>query len=98
MQWWLRIGEKPRQGNASGSGRKTGLTHHFEECNVCEDAATKAETQKIKNEPGADLRDIDADGGHAKPDQYGRGVCRLGRGPARARGGEAFLRRAPFAY
>jgi hypothetical protein len=38
---------KTSAGKASGSGRKTGLTHHLEECNVCNDGAAKAETQKI---------------------------------------------------
>ena len=78
-------------GKASGSGCKSGLTRHLGECNVCKDTATKAETQEINDELAADLCSIDDIGGHAKPDQYGRSICRLGHSSARASGRQAFL-------
>jgi hypothetical protein len=79
-------------GKASGSGCKTSLTRHLGECNVCKDSAAKVETQEIKNEPPIGLCGIDAIDGRTKPDQYGRSICRLGYGSARASSRQAFLR------
>ena len=78
-------------GKASGSGCKSGLTAISRESNVCKDTVTKAETQEIKDKFAVGLCGIDASGGQAKPDQYGRSICRLGHGSARASGRQAFL-------
>ena len=90
MTWCLQIGDKPRQGKRQGQAA-TGLTRHLGECNVCKYTATKAETQEIKDKFAVGLCGIDASGGEAKPDQYGRSICRLGHGSARASGRQAFL-------
>jgi hypothetical protein len=68
------------------------------ECNGCEDDAKKGKAQEIKAEPAAGLCDLDAISGHAKPFQYDRRICRLGRSSARASRRQAFLRRATFAH
>jgi hypothetical protein len=81
-------------GKASGSGCKSGLTRYLGECNVCKDNAAKVETKEIKDEAAIGKRGIDDIGGHAKPDQYGRSICGLGHGSARAFSRQAFLRRA----
>ncbi len=47
--------------------------------------------REIKGGPATGLCDIDDIGGHTKPDQYGRSVCRLGYGSARASSRQAFL-------
>jgi hypothetical protein len=94
VRWRAMVAADRRQnstGKASGSGCKSGLTRHLGECNVCKDNATKAETQEIKDEFAVGLCGIDAIGGHAKPDQYGRSICRLGHGFARASGRQAFF-------
>jgi hypothetical protein len=70
---------------------QSGLIRYLGKCNVCKDNTTKAETQEINDELAADLCSIDDIGGHAKPDQYGRSVCRLGHGSARASSRQAFL-------
>jgi hypothetical protein len=70
---------------------QTGLTHYLGECNVCKDNATKAETQEIEDELVAGLCGLDDVGGQAKPDQYGRRICWLGHGSARASSRQAFL-------
>jgi hypothetical protein len=71
-------------------------SHFFDltECNTGEDGATKGETQEIKYEPAAGLCSVDGIGGHAKRNQFGRSICGLERGSARAFSRHAFLRRA----
>src|SRR5260370_37616629 len=83
--------EQTSTGKASGSGGKAACPCHLGECNVCRDTATKAETQEIKDKFAVGLCGIDASGGEAKPDQYGRSIRRLGHGSARASGRQAFL-------
>jgi hypothetical protein len=90
MRWWLPIGDKLRQGQRQGQAAKRPDLPSGE-CNVCKDNATKAETQEIKDGPATGLCDIDDIGGHTKPVQYGRSMCRLGHGSARASSRQAFL-------
>jgi hypothetical protein len=90
VRWWLTIG-KSLDRESVRVRRQSGLTRHLGECNVCKDTATKAETQEIKDKFAVGLCGIDASGGEAKPDQYGRSICRLGHGSARASGRQAFL-------
>jgi hypothetical protein len=77
---------------------QSGLTRHLGERNVCKDYVTKSETKEIKDEPVAGLCSIDAIGGHAKSDQYGRSVCRLRHRSARAFSRQAFLRQQDSRY
>ena len=98
MQWCLPIGGQASTGKASGSGRKARLTRYLGECNVCKDYVTKSEKKEIKDEPVAGLCSIDAIGGHAKSDQYGRSVCRLRHRSARAFSRQAFLRQQDSRY
>jgi hypothetical protein len=71
-----------------------GLTRYLlGECNAREDNATAVQAQKSKDQPAAGLCSIDGIGGHAKPDQYGRGRYDLGRGSAHASCRQIFLRR-----
>ena len=77
---------------------QSGLTRHLGECNVCKDYVTKSEKKEIKDEPVAGLCSIDAIGGHAKSDQYGRSVCRLRHRSARAFSRQAFLRQQDSRY
>ena len=59
--------------------------------NGCKDNEAKAKTKEINDGPIAGLSGVDDIGSHAKPDQYGRGMCRLGHSSARASRREAFL-------
>jgi hypothetical protein len=59
--------------------------------NGCKDNEAKAKTKEINDGPVAGLSGVDDIGSHAKPDQYGRGMCRLGHSSARASRREAFL-------
>jgi hypothetical protein len=83
-------GTIPRQGRRQGQAAKR-PDPHSGGSNVCKDNDAKAKTQEINNEPVASLSGVDDIGGHAKPDQYGRSMCRLGHGSARASSREAFL-------
>jgi hypothetical protein len=53
----------------------------------------RSKRKKSKDQPAAGLCSIDGIGGHAKPDQYGRGRYDLGRGSAHAFCRQIFLRR-----
>ena len=98
MQWCLPIGGTSLDRESVRVRPQGGLTHHFGECNVCEDNVTKSETKEIRDEPVAGLCSIDDIGGHAKSDQYGRSVCRLRHRSARAFSRQAFLRQQGSRY
>lgn len=93
----LQIGDKPNRDGVRVRPQ-SGPTRHLRECNACKEDATKGKTQEIRDEPAAGLCDIDDSDGHAKPDQYGRRICRLRCGSARAFGRQASLRRAVSPY
>jgi hypothetical protein len=89
MRRWLTIGEQYLDGQASGVRLQSGLTSYSGGSNVCKDTDAKAKTQEINDEPVAGLSGVGDIGGHAQP--YGRSMCRLGHGSARASSREAFL-------
>ena len=98
MQWCLPIGGTSLDRESVRVRPQGGLTHHFGECNVCEDNVTKSKTKEIRDEPVAGLCSIDDIGGHAKSDQYGRSVCRLRHRSARPSSRQAFLRQQDSRY
>ena len=83
MRWWLTIGQT-RQGRRQGQDRNARPDPLTRNCNACEHTVTEAKTQEIKEEPATGLCSIGNIGGYAKPDQYARGVYRIGHGSARA--------------
>jgi hypothetical protein len=98
MPWCRQIGVNSTW-KAFGSDRESGLTPPFQkECHARQDDATKSKTQELKKQGiqdrfVADAYGFDAIGCHAKLDQYGRRICRLGHGSAWALGRRAFLER-----
>jgi hypothetical protein len=59
--------------------------------NGWKDNEAEAKTKEINDGPVAGLSGVDDIGSHAKPDQYGRGMCGLGHSSARTSSCEAFL-------
>jgi hypothetical protein len=64
---------------------------------ITNDRVQNGKPQEVKDEAAASQCDLNAIGGHTKPLQFGRRICCLGDGPARAYGRASIFGLAPLA-
>ena len=97
MPWWLADRGQTLDRESVRVRLPSSLTRRLGECNAGKNV-TKIKRKKAKTNRSLGLCVLDTVDGHAQPDQYGRHVCRLGRGSARPSGCQAFLRQQDSRY